>query len=224
MPIVVLQPFYGNTLHAKVLRQQIAVSDVVKRQIWKQIVQSKIRGQLKVIDIDVNGRSRLKMLVREVKSGDKTNVEAQAAKLYWRLLFGASFRRSTDGDGINALLNYGYAVLRALTAGSITMSGLHPALGIHHSNQYNPYALADDLLEPLRPFVDQSVRRLIDENSPGFIPELSPDTKKRLLDISAIGCSIGERTLPLMVAMQVYLASFKRVLFRQEKRLEIPEL
>lgn len=222
MPNAILQPFQAHSLHAKYLRQQIVVSEATHKRIWRQIVSCKIRHQGLVLERLQRDARHLTKLSKRVKSGDKENLEAQAAKVYWRALFGTDFRRRVDGGGINGMLNYGYAIVRAAVARTISATGLHPALGIHHSNQYNAFALADDLVEPLRPMVDYEVFSIVENSneSPDFF--LTPELKQRLLGLTAKDCVIDDRQLPLMVALQSYVASFRRTLFKEDKTIVFP--
>lgn len=156
----------------------------------------------------------------QVKSGDPSNVEARAARLYWRLLFDKNFRRGRDEGGPNPLLNYGYAVLRAATARAVVGAGLHPAIGLHHRNQYNPYCLADDLMEPLRPLADLKAYALWDAS--GGHSELDRETKKELLDTLGEDCLVGERRYPLITALHYYAASVRKRIEGEDADLGIP--
>lgn len=223
MPVAVLQSYEGNSLCAQTLRRQSKVPKVTMCRVWRTIVQQKISNQALLLDhLDLKC-TRLGKLVREVTVGDRTNIEAQAARLYWRKLFGSRFRRGRRGGGVNVLLNYGYAVFRAMTARAITMAGLHPALGIHHCNQYNAFAFADDLLEPLRPIVDHRVNEMIRAAPECEIRTLAADDKKQLLELCSMGCQVRDRSMPLMVAMQLYVASVKRALFEKSSDIRFPE-
>jgi len=224
MPLALLQPLHANNLHTKVLREQVAVSDATHRRIWKQIVARKIQHQAVVLERKQGDGRHLFLLSKRVKSGDEGNLEAQAAKVYWKRLFGSGFRRRTDGAGVNSLLNYGYAIMRAVVARAISSAGLHPALGVHHSNQYNAFALADDLIEPLRPIIDSVVFDLNSAERFGAPIELDSETKTALLEVTAHDCLINDRQLPLLVAVQHYVASFRRVLNRCEKAIAFPSI
>ncbi len=223
MPASVLLPLDGHSLHAKVLETQIGVTKPVKKRLWKQIITQKIRHQALVLDRFQAQPQRLLAMSRRVKSGDPENLEAQAAKYYWKNLFPADFQRNPDGGGINACLNYGYAILRAAIARAICATGLHPALGIHHCNQYNAMQLADDLVEPLRPMVDTVVYELLASKGSKEL-HLDSDTKQCLLSIAASDCIIGDAQLPLMVALSRYTASLKKAFEGNAKTLEIPSI
>lgn len=221
MPVSVLQPMEAHTLHARILAEQIRAREPTKKRLWQQIVQAKIAAQARNLDaIGADGKVLFEM-ARRVKSGDPVNLEAQAARVYWVRLFGLDFRRDTDGDGLNALLNYGYAILRATVARAISAAGLHPALGLHHSNQYNSFALADDLMEPLRPLVDMRVCELRTEM--GAEIKVEKQTKQRLLGVLTWPVRCGsDASMPLMVATHSYAASVRRVLIGEARGPEIP--
>ena len=148
------------SLHGRVLRAQAAVSIPARKRAWQQIIRAKISAQHETL-VRLVGSSPLGPLRDQVRSGDPDNLEARAARLYWPALFGPDFTRNTDEPGANALLNYGYAILRAAVARALASAGLHPALGLWHHNQYNAFALADDLIEPLRPLADRAVWQLV---------------------------------------------------------------
>lgn len=175
-PRAMLLPLEGHHRQGERLWQQARVKDGTRNRIWKQIVQAKLRAQARTLEaFDISGMA-LKRISDKVKAGDPENAEAQGARVYWTGLFGRDFRRDPDGNGINALLNYGYTVLRSATARAIVAAGLHPTLGLHHCNGANACALADDLMEPLRPVIDATVKgmTLADEL------ELTPATKRLL--------------------------------------------
>lgn len=222
LPSAILLPLDGHTLHSKTLGQQIAATEPNCKRLWQRIVQAKVREQAKVLHSATGNDKPLHAYAARVKSGDPDNIEAQAARIYWQRLFGPEFRRDPDTPGINAMLNYGYAVLRGAVARAVVGAGLHPALGVHHRNQYNSFALADDLIEPLRPLVDIKVYEIC-ELLPE-IPELTPQNKRALLEVLSWDCTVGERKLPLMVALHQYAASVRKVLAGEEKEVEIPAL
>ena len=164
---------------------------------------------------------RLEHLSAAVKSGDPSNIESQAARIYWGTLFGPTFRRDRTEEGINALLNYGYTVMRAAVARALVGTGLHPSLGIHHRNQYNSFALADDLLEPLRPLVDIQVFQLASE---GKEKNLDVEQKKSLLECLSWQVYMKEEKNPLMVALHEYAAGVRRTLAGEIKQPLIPKI
>ena len=224
LPHSVLLPLSGHSLHTKTLHQQIAAKKTVTKQLWQQIVQAKIKCQACTIKVLTDhSASYLSQLAKTVRSYDMDNKEAQAAQWYWRHLFGDAFRRNPELGGVNMLLNYGYAILRSAVARAIVSAGLHPALGIKHCNQYNDFCLADDLMEPFRPWVDWHVFQLV--TSAGYHHEvLQKFHKEALLKILSCDVLIEKRKLPFMVALHYYLASFKRVMFGECKKLVVPVL
>ncbi|MFN9113632.1 MAG: type II CRISPR-associated endonuclease Cas1, partial [Bacteroidota bacterium] len=161
LPSGLLQPFEGHTLFQKHLRDQLDASQPQRKQLWQRIIQAKLKAQATTLEKHTGNDAHLGKLAAQVRSGDPDNLEAHAARRYFSSLFGDQFTRNPDLGGINSALNYGYALLRAAVARSIVGSGMHPALGIWHKNQYNAYTLADDLMEPLRPSADALIAERI---------------------------------------------------------------
>lgn len=157
MPVGMLLPLGGHGTQSAFFRQQSELSQPRQKQLWKSVVQAKIAMQAMLLVRETGTDFGLTRMISTVRSGDTSNVEATAAVRYWKALFGPEFRRDRGNEGLNGLLNYGYAVLRAMTARAICAAGLHPTLGIHHCNQYNSWCLADDLMEPYRPVIDRAV-------------------------------------------------------------------
>lgn len=222
MPSSVLLPLEANSLHSKTIALQTSISDPTRKRLWQTIVQAKIHEQAKVLKSVKGNDDPLPAYAKKVGSGDPENIEAQAARIYWVRLFGDEFRRNPDSAGINSLLNYGYAVMRAAVARAVVGAGLHPAIGLHHHNQYDTFALADDLMEPYRPLVDLKVYEY-HESHDGEI-EVNKESKQMLLNCLAWECTLGERRLPMMTALHYYTASLRRVLAGSDKKLEIPSL
>jgi CRISPR-associated protein Cas1 len=220
LPKSLLLPLFGHSVHAAILRQQIAARKVIINRVWQQLVRAKLAAQASVITINGGKPVYLERLIEKVKTGDPENCEAQGARYYWQELFGKSFRRDPDMDGINSLLNYGYAIVRACLARAVVGAGFHPALGLFHSNQYNDFALVDDLIEPLRPLVDMRVL-VLSRNNPRIT--LDREVRAALLELTAAECIINGRPLPLMVALQEYVASLRRVFVGEVAKLEVPE-
>lgn len=210
----------GHSLHSKVIKAQIAATQPTKKRLWKQVIQHKIRYQQQTLQTFNKASKSLERLAETVKSGDSENHEAQAAQRYWRLLMGDDFRRDRDAGGINALLNYGYAVIRAMVARALVGSGLHPALGLHHRNQYNGLCLADDLMEPFRPWVDRIVYRLAAQQSD---PAIDRSSKTPFLQLPGMNVRWRDKTMPLMVACHYLAANLKEALSDNEKSLTYPE-
>lgn len=222
LPAGVLLPFANHTEVIWRLEDQIALPRPRRKRLWQQIVVAKIRNQAAQLDHEPDAQTRLRALARTVKSGDPNNVEAQAARVYWLswLDESAGFQRRTDGgDVINVLLNYGYAVARAAVARALVGAGLHPALGLYHSNRSNLFCLADDFMEPLRPLVDAVVRRLVR----GGVQHLDREAKLALLGVLAAPVKLGELVGPLMVQLHRSIASLARCLDSAEEKLQLIE-
>jgi CRISPR-associated protein Cas1 len=208
LPYSVLLPISdGNTLHNKILHQQMNISLATKKRLWQQVVKQKITQQMYTLKKLDKPYKPLERLADAVKTGDPDNLEAQAAQHYWRLLFGDDFRRDVELDGINSLLNYGYAIMRAMVARAIVGSGLHPAIGLHHHNQYDGLCLADDLIEPFRPWVDYRVYQLT-RNNPQL--QVNKEAKIALLSLLSDTVMYEQQTMPLMVACHYLMATLKR--------------
>jgi len=202
------------------LHDQLAVSKPLEKKLWKQLVQEKIRGQAWVLGESATSRKLLD-LANNVRSGDPTNIEAQAARAYWKsFLPDEVFRRDASADDLNAFLNYGYAIIRAALARSIVSSGLLPAIGLHHRNRSNPFCLADDLIEPLRPFVDDRARDLYIQ---GY-RELTTEAKQGLLELLTLRIDATDGTGPLMVKIQRLVTSLVDCMQGKSKKLTVPRI
>ena len=196
----------GNQLHSKVLRQQIKISQPSKKRIWKKIVQEKIWEQGLTLKNLGKPHQELLSLSLKVKSGDSDNLEAQAARKYWPLLMGKGFIRDFEADGANALLNYGYSIVRAMIARALVGTGLHPALGLFHHNQYNGLALADDIMEPFRPWVDRIVYDILKNNA---LAKVDKVTKQLLLELLGKQVLWEKKKLPFLVVSHLLAAKLK---------------
>nr|WP_321459816.1 type II CRISPR-associated endonuclease Cas1 [uncultured Cohaesibacter sp.] len=194
-PVSVVWPLEGHHVQGARLRAQINASKPLQKQLWQKIVAAKIRLQGQVLASNGKEGGGFELLARKVKSGDPDNIEAQAARRYWKLLFGHDFSRDQGAGGANAQLNYGYTVLRAIVSRAICASGLHPTIGIFHSNRSNTFALADDLMEIYRPLVDQIVVNLQSEGE----TEVSAVAKQRLTSIATFDLESGPGLSPLAV-------------------------
>lgn len=211
----------NHTLQTQRMAAQAAAPLPLRKQLWKQLVQSKLVNQANVLPPEHHARGRLLSLPAEVRSGDPANVEAQGAKLYWAVLFeGFDFHRDPDGEAPNNLLNYGYAVVRAAVARAICGAGLHPSLGLQHSNRNNPFCLADDLMEPLRPMVDRSVLSLVRAGK----KELDRAAKENLLSLLTADIEVGDARSPLMVGLARIASSLVDCYEGASRRLELPRL
>ncbi|MCP5137871.1 MAG: type II CRISPR-associated endonuclease Cas1 [Gammaproteobacteria bacterium] len=220
-PTGMLLPLAANTLQTERFSAQASLSQPLRKQVWKQVVQAKIRWQAKVLH-DVTGSATLLTgLVRKVRSGDPDNVEAQAARRYWSRLFpDGGFKRDRDAFDQNRYLNYGYAILRALTARSLCAAGLHPSLGIHHRNRYNAYCLADDFMEPFRPFVDLRVHQLAKEH--GTEKSLDGELRQELLSLVRQTVDMEGETVTLQGALNKVAQSFVKVVLGESRRVLLP--
>ncbi len=220
LPAAIVLPFSDHSQIVWRLNDQLAVGKPLCKRLWKQLVQAKIRGQAAHLPPDCSARSKLLELARGVRSGDPANVEAQAARIYWaNWIADGEFRRDRDAQGINAFLNYGYAVVRAATARAIVAAGLLPSVGLHHHNRSNAFCLADDLVEPLRPLVD---RRVYELHELGYT-DLDQHAKAALLELLTLPVRMGGETGPLMVNLHRMVASLVRCYQGKAKQLEIPE-
>lgn len=214
----------GHTLQSQKFQAQIEASVPLKKQLWQQTIACKIENQAALLKLEREENKLLLTYAKEVKSGDSENHEAQAAAYYWKRVFPdfLEFRRERYGPPPNNLLNYGYAILRALVARSLTASGILPTLGIHHRNQYNAYCLADDIMEPYRPFVDKVVCQIIRGN--GKFLEMTPNMKKALLEIPAMDVMIDGQKSPLMNAVQRTTASLAKCYEGKARRILYPAM
>jgi CRISPR-associated protein Cas1 len=223
-PAGMLLSLDGNTLQSQKFQAQIDATIPLKKQLWQQTIIAKIENQAALLK---KQRAENKLMLRyaaEVKSGDSENHEAKAAAYYWKHIFPEEleFRRERFGPPPNNLLNYGYAILRALVARSLVASGLLPTLGIHHRNQYNAFCLADDIMEPYRPYVDMVVYQIIRNN--GRFLEMTPAMKKMLLEIPAMDVRMDGEKSPMMNAVQRTTASLAKCFEGSARKLLYPEL
>ncbi|MGI5173134.1 type II CRISPR-associated endonuclease Cas1 [Treponema sp. OMZ 840] len=219
-PVSIVYPVAGNYRHAGIIRTQIDASIPFQKQIWKQIVSRKLHNQAKSLLLCGNKpeAALLEHISKDVKSGDKDQREGYGAKVYWQALFGKDFIRDQDGDGINALLNYGYAVMRSSMCRALCAAGLHPALGIHHQNMLNPFCLADDFFEIYRPIVDCIVYKLCEN----MLFVLTPETKKTLIQALWIKMKTVEGYSPAFQSMHYMASSFVKALKLRDADFEIP--
>lgn len=225
MPFGLMLPLVGNTEQTERFNAQIEASLPLKKQLWQQTIAMKIRNQAAVLK-RVNNMEVGNMIAwsSQVRSGDSDNLEGRAAAYYWKNLFedNPGFIRRQEGIDPNGLLNYGYAILRAIIARSLVASGLIPTLGIHHSNKYNAYCLADDIMEPYRPYVDLMVTDMIKTHN--LPPEITKETKKHLLTIPTIDVKMGKLSRPLMVAASMTTASLAKCYLGESRKLLYPEM
>jgi len=225
MPFGLLLPLSGNTTQAERFRYQIDASVPLKKQLWQQTVQAKISNQATVLH-KLTGVvvKNMQVWTNDVKSGDPDNYEARAAVYFWNNFFPTvpKFSRNRDGIPPNNLLNYGYAILRAVVARSLVGSGLLPTLGIHHRNKYNAYCLADDIMEPYRPFVDKLVFEIV--QSGVDYTELTKNVKAKLLTIPVLDVMINGQMSPLMIAVGQTTASLAQCFLGEIRKIKYPEV
>lgn len=221
-PSSMLLTLDGHHLQNEMFRQQINATEPLKKNLWKQTIEAKITNQANVLKKLNKPHGQLEAHAKEVMSGDTTNREAQAARLYWSSLFEGRFRRERFGEPPNALFNYGYAILRAGVARALVGSGLLPTLGIHHHNKYNAYCLADDIMEPYRPYVDELVVEII--NQKGVADELEKEDKAKLLTILTVDVQFKTVKRPLMVGLSHTTASLAKCFAGEEKKMAFPTL
>ena len=220
MPNAMLMNLDSNKTQGESYRAQIEASEPLKKGLWKQIVEAKIRNQAALLNKLGKDGERLKPYYTNVKSGDADNREGVAAKIYWNELFGEDFIRSREGVEPNNMLNYGYTLLRAAVARSLMGSGLFPAFGIFHRNRYNAFPLADDIMEPYRPFVDEIVFDLYANGE----RKLTKDVKARLLHLLFTDTVFGKVTRPLEVGLTMTTASLSKCYCGIQKRITYPLL
>lgn len=227
LPCGMLLPVSDHTLVVSRLRSQLSMTLPTKKRLWQQLVRAKIHAQAENLARNSSMARRLRQLAGRVRSGDPDGREGLAARFYWSAWLMESpeakqefnsFRRDPDGKGINSLLNYGYAILRAAIARAVSAAGFHPAIGLQHSNRSNAFCLADDLIEPLRPLVDARVRRLVFAGE----TELTQSVKAELLGLLSEEVLAGGLAGPLSVALQRYVASLVSVADKKSKELAIP--
>ena len=224
MPVGLLLPLCGNTVQSERFRHQLDASLPLRKQLWQQTVKAKVDNQAALLQAATHAEvGCMRKWSAEVRSADVGNIEARAAAYYWKQLFAEvegleNFTRDREGMAPNNLLNYGYAILRAVIARALVSSGLLPTLGIHHHNRYNAYCLADDIMEPYRPFVDRLVLDIVMRQGAASCEKLSKELKMALLSIPVIDVKIGGKRSPLMVAASQTTASLYKC-FSGEARL-----
>lgn len=224
MPVGLMLPLYGNTTQNERFRQQLDASIPLKKQLWQQTIKSKINNQASVLRDCIGEEMKcMRIWADDVKSGDSDNLEARAAAYYWKCLFAKidGFTREREGIPPNNLLNYGYAILRAIVARGLVASGLLPTFGIHHHNRYNAYCLADDIMEPYRPYVDELVFNIINDGAD--YTNITKEIKVKLLEIPTLEVKIGGKRSPLMIAVSQTTASLYKCFSGELRRISYPE-
>lgn len=229
MPVGLMLPLCGNTVQSERFRNQLNASIPLKKQLWQQTVKAKIANQAAVLARCTDTETGcMKRWIDDVRSGDPDNLEGRAAAYYWKQLFRnipelSGFTRDREGIPPNNLLNYGYAILRAVIARALVGSGMLPALGIHHHNRYNAYCLADDIMEPYRPYVDELVFGIVNGVDKDY-SELGKELKIRLLSIPTLDVRIGGKRSPLMIAAAQTTASLYKCFTGELRRVAYPEM
>lgn len=220
LPAALMVPYVGHSTQSERMRLQADAPLPLRKRLWQTVVRTKIEAQGALLLRLRNGHAGLPDLAREVRSGDPENLEGQAAARYWRALFGPDFRRERQAEDENRYLNYGYTVLRAIVARAVCGAGLHPSLGIHHHNRYDPFPLVDDLMEPFRPLVDEAVYRLA--GARGVSAPLDRESRGSLISALLVRIKHAgeERTLFDLAARMA--ASLARSFESREAQLEVP--
>jgi CRISP-associated protein Cas1 len=223
LPVGMMLPLDAHHIQTERHRAQVEASVPVKKRIWQALISAKISQQGAVLLHFTGEHGGLLPLSKRVRSGDSDHFEAQAAQRYWPRLFGKDFRRDRDEEGINALLNYGYAVVRAAIARAVVASGLIPSLGVFHSNRSNPFCLADDLFEPYRPYVDWRVRLLMNEAGGQRVSLDDKPVRAALLSLFSETVLVGGRRNPMLLAIEASATSLARALTGGEPALALPQ-
>lgn len=221
MPKTMLMTLDGNTTQQESYKYQLNASLPMKKNVWKQLVECKIKNQSLLLNKVGKDGGVLKPYYLNVKSGDSDNREGAAAREYWRLLFDDGFKREREGLPPNGMLNYGYTILRAAVTRALIGSGLYPAFGVFHRNRYNAFPLADDIMEPYRPFVDEIVYHLYYD---GAVNELDSQTKRKLLRVLFSDVKMGKVTRPLENALSLTTASLLKMYKGESDKLSLPML
>ncbi|MEO5788563.1 type II CRISPR-associated endonuclease Cas1 [Gelidibacter sp.] len=221
LPLGLMLPISGHVTHSEFLKHQINCSEPLRKQLWKQTVEAKIFQQKEVLLKNKLPFERMINYMNEVKSGDSTNMEGIAAQYYWRTLF-EDFTRDRKGDAPNNFLNFGYIVLRSMVARALVSSGLHPTIGIFHRNKYNAYCLADDIMEPYRPYVDILVIEWMQKSE--MTENLDKEAKAHLLQLATKDVYINGLTRPLMTALSITTSSLCKCFTGEGRVIHYPML
>lgn len=221
LPHGLMLPLYGHVEHSERLKSQLEASEPLKKQLWKQTVEAKISQQMLLLKKLKKDYEPMLQYLNNVKSGDSSNMEGIAAQYYWKHLF-EDFTRERMGESPNNFLNYGYSILRSIVARALVCTGLNPTLGIFHRNKYNPYCLADDIMEPYRPYVDELVVKLM--QLPTRPTELTKEIKAEILKIATADVRMMQKERPLMVAVTSTTSSFYKCLKGEQRVLRFPTM
>ena len=218
VPVAFVTPLSGHFEQGKRMQAQAEASRPLRKRLWQQIVTAKILAQANALELIGNPQPGVKEMARRVRSGDPENIEAQSARRYWSAMMGEEFRRDRNSEGINSLLNYGYAVLRASASRSILASGLHPSLSLHHISRGDSFRLADDLMEPFRPWVDYTVWRTVQTNG----DKLTRETKLLIVEVLILDLTSERGISPLQVCLDKLAVSLAQVFLGAREKLEFP--
>jgi CRISPR-associated protein Cas1 len=222
LPVGLMLPLDGNTLQSERFRAQINASEPLKKQMWQQTVIAKILGQAHVLGTQHIEHNNMLKWAKDVRSGDTDNMEARAAAFYWRNMFEKdAFIRDPQGLPPNNLLNYCYSIVRAMMARALVGAGLLPTLGIHHHSRYDAYCLADDIMEPYRPFVDMKVLEMWKNG--GITSDISSDQKRELLGVTTMDVNISGHRSPMMLAIQTTAQSVQKCYSGEARKIIYPD-
>ena len=222
LPVGLMLPLDGNTLQSERFRAQIDASEPLKKQMWQQTVVAKILGQAHVLGSQHIEHTNMLKWAKDVRSGDTDNMEARAAAFYWRNMFEKdAFIRDPQGLPPNNLLNYGYSIVRAMMARALVGAGLLPTLGIHHHSRYDAYCLADDIMEPYRPFVDMKVMEMWKKG--GITSDISSEQKRQLLGVTTMDVNISAHRSPMMLAIQTTAQSVQKCFSGEARKIIYPD-
>lgn len=222
LPVGLMLPLDGHNLQSERFREQIEASEPLKKQLWQQTVTAKILGQAHVLGTQHIEHGNMMAWAKIVRSGDTDNMEARAAAYYWRTVFkNDEFIRDPQGFPPNNLLNYGYSIVRAMMARALVGAGLLPTLGIHHHSRYDAYCLADDIMEPYRPFVDMKVLEMWQKG--GITSDISSEQKRELLGITTMDVNISGHRSPMMLAIQTTAQSVQKCYSGEARKIIYPD-
>lgn len=222
MPSGMIYSLDQNSTQTKRYKEQISISEPLRKNLWKQTIEAKVENQARLLKYFDKDDKKLRVLKNEILSGDSTNVEGHVSNLYWKILFGKGFIRNQSGDIPNAHLNYGYSIIRGVVARSIASSGLNLSFGIFHKNKYNPFCLADDIMEPLRPFCDMLVFQMFN-NGEIHDNDITKEQKTILLKLPAVDVIMDDMLFPLMESLNRTTNSLYECMIGKNKKINYPK-